>query len=346
MAKYRILLADSNNQFQTTVRDYLTAQEGIERVDTVNDGQSALDAMNNNRYDVLLCDLIMPGMDGFELLERLNSGLVKDVPAVIVISALRQEEMVRQACTLGAKYYMVKPIDPDTLYKRIMDMMESTYAQRSQVCAISPKPQTLDEKIASVFLMIGIPAHIKGYHYLREAVRMVYFEPALCGRITKELYPGIAKRFQTSASKVERAIRHAIEVAWTRGKIENINQIFGYNIYSKNDKPTNGEFIAFEEIDLQTYTQRVFSMFGGEKQLVSMQFENHLLDSVIDRFGTKNASYSKIDDDHFSVSVEVEWSNQFYSWLLQFGEKAKITHPKAVANKMRKFLENMVSQYI
>ena len=244
MAKYRILLADSNNQFQTTVRDYLTAQEGIERVDTVNDGQSALDAMNNNRYDVLLCDLIMPGMDGFELLERLNSGLVKDVPAVIVISALRQEEMVRQACTLGAKYYMVKPIDPDTLYKRIMDMMESTYAQRSQVCAISPKPQTLDEKIASVFLMIGIPAHIKGYHYLREAVRMVYFEPALCGRITKELYPGIAKRFQTSASKVERAICHAIEVAWTRGKIENINQIFGYNIYSKNDKPTNGEFIA------------------------------------------------------------------------------------------------------
>ena len=187
---------------------------------------------------------IYPGMDGFELLERLNSGLVKDVPAVIVISALRQEEMVRQACTLGAKYYMVKPIDPDTLYKRIMDMMESTYAQRSQVCAISPKPQTLDEKIASVFLMIGIPAHIKGYHYLREAVRMVYFEPALCGRITKELYPGIAKRFQTSASKVERAIRHAIEVAWTRGKIENINQIFGYNIYSKNDKPTNGEFIA------------------------------------------------------------------------------------------------------
>lgn len=103
---------------------------------------------------------------------------------------------------------------------------------------------------------------------------------------------------------------------------------------------------AFEAIDLQSYTQRVFSMFGGEKQLVAMQFENHLLDSVIDRFGTKNASYSKVDDEHFSISVEVELSNQFYSWLLQFGEKAKITHPKAVVNKMRKFLENMVSQYI
>lgn len=102
---------------------------------------------------------------------------------------------------------------------------------------------------------------------------------------------------------------------------------------------------AFEAIDLQSYTQRVFSMFGGEKQLVSMQFENHLLDSVIDRFGTKNASYSKVDDEHFSVSVEVELSNQLYSWLLQFGEKAKITHPKAVVNKVRNFLENMVLQY-
>lgn len=103
---------------------------------------------------------------------------------------------------------------------------------------------------------------------------------------------------------------------------------------------------AFEAIDLQSYTQRVFSMFGGEKKTVSMQFENSLLDSVIDRFGTKNASYSKVDDEHFSVSVEVELSNQFYSWLLQFGKKAKITHPKAVVNKMKKFLENMVSRYI
>ena len=108
----------------------------------------------------------------------------------------------------------------------------------------SQQPKTLDEKITSVFLVIGIPAHIKGYHYLREAIRMVYFQPELINRITKELYPGIAKRFSTSASKVERAIRHSIEVAWTRGRIENINQLFGYNIYSKNDKPTTGEFIA------------------------------------------------------------------------------------------------------
>ena len=102
---------------------------------------------------------------------------------------------------------------------------------------------------------------------------------------------------------------------------------------------------AFEAIDLQSYTQRVFSMFGGEKQLVAMQFENHLLDSVIDRFGTKNASYSKVDDEHFSVSVEVELSNQFYSWLLQFGEKARIMHPHYVVQEMKKFLDRMCTFY-
>ena len=244
MAKYRILLADGTPQFQSAVRDYFTAQEQVGQLDVVSDGQAALDALRSGRYDVLICDLIMSRLDGFELLERLGSGLLENPPAVIVVSAMRHEDMVRQACSLGARYFMVKPVEPDTLFRRMLDMLESSYDARSQVCALSSAPKTLDEKITSVFLIIGIPAHIKGYHYLREAVRMVYFEPELINRITKELYPGIAKRFVTSASKVERAIRHAIEVAWTRGKIENINQIFGYNIYSKNDKPTNGEFIA------------------------------------------------------------------------------------------------------
>ena len=139
---------------------------------------------------------------------------------------------------------MLKPVDPETLFKRILDVLDDSYMNANQISLLSSQPKTLDEKITSIFLMIGIPAHIKGYHYLREAIRMVYAEPETINRITKELYPGIAKRFNTSASKVERAIRHAIEVAWTRGKIENINQIYGFNIYGKNDKPTNGEFIA------------------------------------------------------------------------------------------------------
>ena len=145
---------------------------------------------------------------------------------------------------------MVKPFDFMMLAQRVYEAAgESLRAEAISAKMIKQQGgktggETLEERIANLFLTVGIPAHIKGYQYLREAVRMVMDNPELMGRITKELYPGIAKRFQTSASKVERAIRHAIEVAWTRGKIENINQIFGYNIYSKNDKPTNGEFIA------------------------------------------------------------------------------------------------------
>ncbi len=244
MTKFRVLLADSNPQFQNAMRDYFAAQEQIAQFDVASDGQAALEALRTGRYNVLITELIMPRADGFELLERISAGLFDDTPAVMVVSAMRNEDMVRQACALGARYYMVKPAEPEAVFKRMLEMMDHSYAGRSQVLMAGSQPKTLDEKITSVFLVIGIPAHIKGYHYLREAIRMVFYQPELINRITKELYPGIAKRFSTSASKVERAIRHSIEVAWTRGKIENINQLFGYNIYSKNDKPTNGEFIA------------------------------------------------------------------------------------------------------
>ncbi|OQB24985.1 MAG: Stage 0 sporulation protein A [Firmicutes bacterium ADurb.Bin182] len=245
MEKYRILVADDNIRFQNSVRDYLIAQEQVRQVDVASDGQIALELLRAGRYDVLVLDLIMPHIDGFGVLEQISAGMFENPPLIIVVSAMRHEDMVRQACALGAKYYMVKPVEPETLFRRITDMLESpAVTARSMVMGMAPQPKSLDEKITSVFLIIGIPAHIKGYHYLREAIRMVYFNPDMINRITKELYPGIAKKFSTSASKVERAIRHSIEVAWTRGKIENINQLFGYNIYGKNDKPTNGEFIA------------------------------------------------------------------------------------------------------
>ena len=244
MTKFRVLLADGNPQFQNAMRDYFTAQEQVAHFDAASDGQAALEALRTGRYDVLLTELIMPRADGFEVMERIGAGLFDDTPAVMVVSAMRNEDMVRQACALGARYYMVKPAEPEAVFKRMLEMMDQTVVGRSQVLMAGAQPKSLDEKITSVCLVIGIPAHIKGYHYLREAIRMVYFQPDLINRITKELYPGIAKRFSTSASKVERAIRHSIEVAWTRGKIENINQLFGYNIYTKNDKPTNGEFIA------------------------------------------------------------------------------------------------------
>jgi two-component system response regulator (stage 0 sporulation protein A) len=167
------------------------------------------------------------------------------------MSAISDDNMITHACQLGAKYYLLKPFDIDSLYRRITTLMPSAGSIMPSPpvvtqAAVQPTQVTrsLDEKITNIFLVIGIPAHIRGYHFLREAIRMVYSDSNLINKITKELYPGIAARFDTSASKVERAIRHAIEVAWTRGKIDNINQFFGYNIYTKNDKPTNGEFIA------------------------------------------------------------------------------------------------------
>lgn len=245
MAKYRILLADDHPAFQKQLREHLSSQNEIALVDVATDGKQALDMLRASRYDVLVVDLIMPKIDGFGILEQIHAGFVEQPPRVMVVSAMCNEEMVRHACALGARYFMAKPVDPESVYRRIADLLDNSYSSSRSVSSVyAPPGRSLDEKITSVFLVIGIPAHIKGYHYLREAIRMVYYKTELINRITKELYPGIAKRFSTSPSKVERAIRHSIEVAWTRGKIENINQLFGYNIYSKNDKPTNGEFIA------------------------------------------------------------------------------------------------------
>ena len=162
MTKYRVLMADSNPQFQTAMRDYFAAQEQVSRFDAVSDGHAALEALHNGHYDALLTELIMPRADGFELMERIAAGLVDEPPAVMVISAMRQEDMVRQACALGAKYFMVKPTDPEAIFKRMLDMLDNSYIGRSQLLTAAAQPRSLDEKITSVFLVIGIPAHIKG----------------------------------------------------------------------------------------------------------------------------------------------------------------------------------------
>ena len=138
---------------------------------------------------------------------------------------------------------MNKPFSMDTLYQRLLDFFDLRKLDIQKQPALV-RSKSLDERITSIFLSIGIPAHIKGYQFLKEAIKLVIKKPEIINSITKQLYPSIARNFETSPSKVERAIRHAIEVAWNRGRIENLNTIFGYNIYTKNDKPTNGEFIA------------------------------------------------------------------------------------------------------
>jgi len=243
--KIKVVLADDNAAMLETLQTAVASVKDVSVVGKATNGVDALELVRQHQPEVLTLDLVMPVMDGISVLRTLRT-LPVSQPEVIVISALASEDVVREVMSLGASYYMVKPVDVDCLRRRLnelthasTELVPKTFRARDMGAL-----RSLDEEITSIFLTIGIPAHIKGYHFLREGVKMVMAQPELINSITKELYPGIADRFNTSASKVERAIRHAIEVAWTRGRIEKINQIFGYNIYSKNDKPTNGEFIA------------------------------------------------------------------------------------------------------
>ncbi len=242
MSEYRVLLADSNPSFRRAAAEYFRTDKDIIRFAEASDGQEALEKLREEHFDVLISELVMPKLDGLDLLEALMDEPSAKPDVIIMISYMRNDGLLQRAFRKGASYVMLKPLEPEYLHKRMLDLCDGSAADAER--SFTPMAKTLDEKITAVFLSVGIPAHIKGYHYLREAIRMVYVKPELISHITKELYPGIAKRFGTSPSKVERAIRHAIEVSWTRGKIENVNKLFGFNIYGKNEKPTNGEFIA------------------------------------------------------------------------------------------------------
>lgn len=193
--------------------------------------------VEEKRPQVLVMEIMLSGMDGFLVLSSLKKSLGSAMPKVIFISNLSHSGFVSKAIKEGASYFMVKPIMPENLAERIENLMEEKVVE-------SKEEKQLDEKISNIFISIGIPAHIKGYQFLREAVKLAVEEPEIIGSITKRLYPTIAEKFETSSSKVERGMRHAIEVAWNRGKIENINTLFGLKIYSSNEKPTNGELIA------------------------------------------------------------------------------------------------------
>ena len=243
MTKLKVIVADTDRDFCNSLRASLTDTDGFELLAVTDSGVDAMEKVQRYQPDILICDLILPGIDGFELIARVRKLTIAKKPKIIVVSRLSGENFISKALGAGATYFMAKPVDIPTLRERMLDF-SANRAQIVRNSAYTARRSGLDEKLSNIFITVGIPAHIKGYQYLREAIKMSIDNPEIINSITKKLYPGIAERFNTSASKVERAIRHAIEVAWNRGKIENINSIFGLEIFDRYYKPTNGEFIS------------------------------------------------------------------------------------------------------
>ena len=238
LAPYRVLVADDNREFCDLLAQYLQSQSDFKLVGVAQNGRQVIEMVQTENPDVVVLDIIMPHLDGIGVLEQMNALGLPRRPKVIMLTAFGQESIAQRVVALGADYYILKPFDLAVLAKRIRQIASGQ--------AVKPAPsegRSLDVEVTEVLHEIGIPAHIKGYLYLREAICLVVQRVELLGGVTKELYPSIAKRYQTTPSRVERAIRHAIEVAWNRGNVDLIHSLFGHTVNSDRGKPTNSEFI-------------------------------------------------------------------------------------------------------
>ncbi len=230
-----VYVAESDTMQREELVKKLSSSGLIRVVGDTGNGLTAADEIKRLAPDTVVTGVALPGLDGYGVVEKLKKDGVKS--KIIILSALSGDGFIARAMDLGASYYMVKPVDHNTLVKRIISGFEEKRIVRRQ-------DKNIDERITNIFMSVGIPAHIKGYQFLREAIKLAVENPEIINSITKGLYPSIAEIYSTTPSKVERAIRHAIEVAWNKGRIENINNLFGVKVYSSHDKPTNGEFIA------------------------------------------------------------------------------------------------------
>ena len=235
MEKIKLILADEDKNILNEMKETFT--NDYEILATTKNGEELIGLINNLKPDVVVMDIVLENCDGFKVLESVDTNKTN----IVIQSSLSIDGFINKAVSLGAKYYCIKPFNIQTLKERLKDIVSPEPNQSKGFVKANTQ---IEEKITNIFITVGIPAHIKGYQFLREAIKLAIANPEIINSITKKLYPTIAEKHNTSASKVERAIRHAIEVAWNRGKIENINNLFGIKVYSSNEKPTNGEFIA------------------------------------------------------------------------------------------------------
>lgn len=260
MAKFRCAIADDNERMLRILDTIVSQDEELEVVGTATDGEETLHLIKEKEPDVVLLDVVMPKLDGLGVLERVQKDeAIKKTPAFIMISAIGQEKITEDAFLHGADYYIMKPFDNDMVISRIKKIrdrgLDETGVKGNTYTKVEPlTTEGLENLVTEIIHEVGVPAHIKGYQYLREAIMMSVDDVEMLNSITKILYPEIAKRYKTTASRVERAIRHAIEVAWNRGKMDTIDELFGYTISTGKGKPTNSEFIALitDHIRLQT----------------------------------------------------------------------------------------------
>ena len=251
MQKVKVLVVDDNKRIVSLLKDVLSRDEQMQVVGTAGDGEEAIKMITFLKPDVVLLDLIMPKIDGLGVMERLNHLSLEKKPKIIVVSAISQESVTENAFSLGAAYYILKPFDNEMVINRIKHTRvkkDRNFAKVQKVNAYESKKEymerNLETDVTNIIHEIGVPAHIKGYQYLRDSIIMSVSDMEMLNSITKILYPTIAKKHQTTPSRVERAIRHAIEVAWSRGKMDTIEELFGYTVSNGKGKPTNSEFIA------------------------------------------------------------------------------------------------------
>ena len=241
--KLKILIAEDSAEFETGSSD-IFAENGFEKKFCEKDGTKVVESICSFKPDVVLMDMFMSSMDGVGVMHKIKNIKDVDPPVFVILSSFDSVMLQKEALSAGAAYYVIKPFRPSDLIERIAELIickEEIIFNNNEVYSIDHQ---LEVTVTDILHQIGVPAHIKGYHYLRDSIIMSVKRPEIINAVTKELYPSVAKKYETTSSRVERAIRHAIEVAWDRGDVDILNSYFGYTIHNSRGKPTNSEFIA------------------------------------------------------------------------------------------------------
>lgn len=244
-----VAIADDNQKILDLLEKVIGTDQELDLVGKAKNGEEMCRIIKEKNPDVVLLDLIMPKMDGLTVMDQINQDKsVSKRPYFIVITAVGQEKITEDAFNKGANYYIMKPFNHTILLDRIKSIRKKPAVcekkNEENLKGVSFGQESLESRVTNMLHEIGIPAHIKGYHYLRDAIMMAVNDMDVLNAITKILYPTVAKKYRTTSSRVERAIRHAIEVAWSRGKLDTLDELFGYTVSTGKGKPTNSEFIA------------------------------------------------------------------------------------------------------